>query len=890
MPIPALEEGIVLTAGSRLARWLILRHGERRKNEGLQCWPTPPIFSLADWLKTLWRQSWPERYVLSHLQSVKLWESIIQGGPHAPKPDLLHLRGAAERAAQAYGLIRQYRLPAGAEVFKYTHESETFCGWVKRYEARLNQWRALDPACLPDAVREAMKKGSIPLPERLVLAGFDEITPQLHSLLDFLRSSGVAVQDGPPQSSADEVAKDRRVEVREYTDRQQEAIQCARWIRERHQPGTAIGVVDLNRYDSLLKKELAAELAPQSVFPWREEALPFNFPSIDSLARQPMIQPALSLLSMPGGAIAFAPFAALLTSPFLYGGQSETQARAELDSHLRYRNMNTVCLDRLDTLIDPETAPRLKFFVQSWRELIGDGQRLPPSAWAHHFSGFLRRIGWPAGDGSWTANMRWTHRVWMECLDALASLDGVMGSIDRLAAAGLLSQITEEKPFHLKTDDQLIQVVGLEDSAGLAFDHLWVMGCNADVLPASPSPNPFLPLPLQKKLPHATGDWELKFAERVLRRLLGAAPDIVFSFPGWDGEAALRMSPLLKDLPQCRPAPEITCSHRMIDQLQSPIELQTWRDNPALPFGPDERRELQQTISRQGCNVLRNQAHCPFRAFAQHRLHAEKLVSPEALLDSEESMTRGSLVHKALEIFWKKVKTRTQLQRLKEENRLLAVIHDSVRQAVRKTFDRAVLNRQSRFVELEVERVNALLKDWMERELLRTDFEVILKEKDESVTIGELELNIRIDRMDRVESGQRILIDYKTGQCNTADWFQDRIQEPQLPLYALKFLPDAIAYAPIRKSEKNPGYKLVAGDASLVTALCGGKNARCVDWQEKMDFWRDRLTALADEFLAGRLSINPFRGSKTCRNCGLNSLCRIEEIDNTISDSEEMDE
>jgi len=889
MPIPALEGAIVLTAGSRLARWLLYRHGERRKREGVAGWPTPPIFPLTDWLKALWRQSWPEQHVLSRLQSVKLWESIIQGGPRAPQPDLLHLRGAAERAAQAYALIRQYRLPAEKEIFKYTHESETFYGWVKRYESRLTQWRALDPAFLPDAVREAMKKGSIPLPgRRLVLAGFDEITPQFHSLLDFLQANGVEVQHGLPQPPADEIVQGRRVEVREYKDRQQESIQCARWIQAHRQPGTTFGVVDLNRYGSLLKKELAAELAPQSVFPWREEDLPFNFPALASLAREPMIQPALSLLSTPRGPIAFAPFAALLASPFLYGSQSETAARTQLDAHLRRRVMSTLSLDRLEALVDPEAAPRLKVFIQSWRELAADGRHQPPSAWAHHFSGFLRRIGWPAGEGAWTERMRRTYQVWTECLDAFASLDGVMGNIGRVAAAGLLSQIAEEKPFHLKTGDRPVQVVELEDSAGLAFDHLWVMGCNADVLPASPSPNPFLPLPLQKKLPHTTGGWELKFAERVLRRFMGAAPDIVFSFAGWDGETAMRMSTLLKDLPQCRPVPEIGRSHRIIDRLQSPVELQTWRDKPDLPVAPGERRELQQTISRQGCNVLKNQAHCPFRAFARYRLHAEKLDSPEARADAEESMTRGNLVHKTLEVFWGKVKTRTQLQRLQEENRLTFAIHDSVRQAVRKTFDRTVLSAQPHFVELEVERVSALLENWLALELMRTDFEVILQEKSESVTIGGLELNIRIDRMDRVEGGQRILIDYKTGQYSIADWFQERIQEPQLPLYALKFSPDAIAYAPVRKGEKPPGYKLVARNPSLVTALCGGKSSPCTGWREKMDLWRDRLTALADEFLAGRLSVAPFKRSKTCRNCGLNSLCRIEEIDSMIS--QEMDE
>jgi len=41
--------------------------------------------------------------------------------------------------------------------------------------------------------------------------------------------------------------------------------------------------------------------------------------------------------------------------------------------------------------------------------------------------------------------------------------------------------------------------------------------------------------------------------------------------------------------------------------------------------------------------------------------------------------------------------------------------------------------------------------------------------------------------------------------------------------------------------------------------------------------WRIVLEDLAHEFRAGYAAVDPKRGEKTCRNCGLGSLCRIAE-------------
>src|SRR5204863_377300 len=62
---------------------------------------------------------------------------------------------------------------------------------------------------------------------------------------------------------------------------------------------------------------------------------------------------------------------------------------------------------------------------------------------------------------------------------------------------------------------------------------------------------------------------------------------------------------------------------------------------------------------RGGTRVLSDQAACPFRAFARHRLHAEELEEPAEGLDASK---RGKLVHLLMQNVWNELKDSTALQ------------------------------------------------------------------------------------------------------------------------------------------------------------------------------------------------------------------------------------
>ena len=64
-----------------------------------------------------------------------------------------------------------------------------------------------------------------------------------------------------------------------------------------------------------------------------------------------------------------------------------------------------------------------------------------------------------------------------------------------------------------------------------------------------------------------------------------------------------------------------------------------------------------------GADLFKDQAACPFRAFAKHRLSAKSLAEPDIGLNP---MDRGQLVHDCLQCFWGKIRTHQKLIDLTE--------------------------------------------------------------------------------------------------------------------------------------------------------------------------------------------------------------------------------
>lgn len=878
----ALKAGATLvTAGHRLARVLLADFNARMAAGGRSAWPGADILPWQAWLERLWQElsetGAADRILLTPLQELALWERLIE---EWDAHDSLLAAAAAARAAQeTWQLAHAWRLSPEAQS-EASEDTRVFAGWAARYRQECERRGWLDNARLPDRLLDAIRAGALALPARLELAGFDERTPQQQQLLDALSAAGCAVVQSPPAATAA-----RAVRLAFNVEAEEEAA-MAQWVRGRlaANPAARIGVVvpELAPRRAAIVRALEDALAPDSVLPGQaSRERPFNLSLGLPLADYPVVQAALTMLRLGAPAqrddrLDLLEIGALLRSPFTGAAQSEAAARARLDAQLREAREPYVRLAHVSERARATAAcSHLAARLQAWRTAL---EALPrkqaPGRWAAAFAGLVRALGWPGERGLSSAEFQ-ALEAWREQLGALSALDAVLPVVDYDAALHHLEAAVRNRLFQPQSAEAPVQVLGVLEASGLAFDHLWIVGLHDEAWPPAPSPNPLLPIRRQRELnmPRSSPERELAVARRVTARLLAAGTETVVSCSLREADRVRHASPLIADLPEVEFEKELTdVAPRYRERIHAGAALEAiddWRGpTPAASHVAG------------GTAVIADQSACPFRAYARHRLAARPPDCPESGLGPAD---RGWLVHGALEALWSELQTQAHLLAL-DEDACRAAVARAAHTALARLQRRRPFTLAARFRALEQERLEALLHEWLARERERAPFTVAGVEARRTLRVGALEFAARVDRVDVLENGARLVIDYKTGAPKIASWFEARPREPQLPLYALYGLADgnragAVAFARVKHGACAwLGLARAAGAPPGVTALADSDYAQeYASWTALEESWRAALERLADEFRRGHAAADP-RDDQTCRDCEQKPFCRIHEL------------
>jgi RecB family exonuclease len=180
----------------------------------------------------------------------------------------------------------------------------------------------------------------------------------------------------------------------------------------------------------------------------------------------------------------------------------------------------------------------------------------------------------------------------------------------------------------------------------------------------------------------------------------------------------------------------------------------------------------------------------------------------------------------------------------------------------------------------------SVLRKWLDIERQRQPFEVEQLEHGTQVARhAGLEFAVRIDRVDRLADGARVLIDYKTGVAS-ADWRGERPDNPQLPIYALLRSEAlvAVAYGRVNAGEcsfiaetERPAVFKPRGRQSPLEGM--------PTLAALIDVWSLRIENLAADFAAGRAAVAPT--VRACKSCRLHGLCRVPAALEDAVDSHE---
>jgi ATP-dependent helicase/nuclease subunit B len=879
--IERLAAGATVVTSNRRLSAAVRRTFDRRAHQrGQRAWAASDVLPWSAWLEHIFRDACLRGQVnsvlMSHWQARALWHRVIAEAPEAQ--GLLQVDTTASAALEAWQLAHAWRLLPALQTMQLTDEAQAFRHWARAYEAVCAREQLTDQARLPDAVCDLLLAGQAVVPRSLVAFGFDTLSPQHEAVLEALRSRDVQVEVlGQSGNESPAVVVSHPAALEEIRAAAQWARSC---VATDLQARVGVVVPELSRVRTTIARIFDEVLQPDtSLHPGHTQSRPWNISLGMPLSDWPLAHGALLLLELACGSLSIHRAGLLLRSPFVGGAESERNARALLDARLRRLGDPHITLDALIYHAGTEGHPyscgvlaeRLTALRARQRELPAAAQRV--SFWGPALQSLLSAAGWP-GERELNSEEYQTSNKWKELTVALAQLDLVCAPVKLVAAVGVLERLAAEELFQPETQDSPIQILGLLESAQLEFDQLLVLGLTDERWPRPARPNPLLPLELQRMrgLPGATAEWELAFARRTQAGWRRAAPCTVFSYHCTDGDRTLGPSPLLSGLSEATPtqlAVEQLPDWRATAHGAAVLErIADWQGHP-LPEG---------AMFRGGARLLQHQAACPFRAYAIHRLGATSLDHPQEGLNARD---RGILLHTALAALWSELCTQQRLMATKREE-LTAAIVRCVDGALARLRPRRASSFKSRFLELERERLVALLEEWLEIERDRGDFEVMGCEEEAVVNVAGLGLKLRLDRVDRLSQGGEMLIDYKTGSSSIAMWMGERPDEPQLPLYHLArpMSPEGVAFAQVRRGEC--GLLGLSAHSGAVDGVLELKRSRYAeqfpDWSALLARWRATLERLAAEFRAGAAPVDPKRRSVTCRSCDLSTLCRVSEL------------
>jgi ATP-dependent helicase/nuclease subunit B len=519
-----------------------------------------------------------------------------------------------------------------------------------------------------------------------------------------------------------------------------------------------------------------------------------------------------------------------------------------------------------------DKAPRAPLLVERLERLAAFRKSdlfLPKaaSAWARSFSEALRIAGFP-GERSLDSAEQQALDKWHELLAEFATLERVTAKLGFVAALQRLGAMARDTVFQPQAHDVPIQVMGILESAGQEFDHLWIMGLTDKQWPLAARPAPFIPVRLQRAagIPQADAVTSLELDRRITHGWMESAAEVVVSHARMEKESELAASPLITSIALV-PIEDLAIAAvaTLRDAMRGSAALETLQDGTA-PV-PD-------AASRTGgTRLFRDQAACPFRAMAHHRLRSDPLETPRPGLDARD---RGTLVHEMMRAVWQRIQTRDRLMALQgaELQALLVTCADEAIACVR----RQALD--GRFGLLERVRLVKLAREWLDLERRRGDFEVVATEQKRVMSFGGITVNVRLDRLDRIDNGPMV-IDYKTGACKTSDWMGERPEEPQVPMYASSVAGvAAVAFAVVKSGDSR--FRGISRVPEAIPNVCTIDKDRAGkrlyrNWDHLVEGWRGALDSIGKGFAAGDARVDPKRGPTTCENCDQHMFCRIAE-------------
>lgn len=588
----------------------------------------------------------------------------------------------------------------------------------------------------------------------------------------------------------------------------------------------------------------------------------------------PMISHALASLKwLSGGSAEFEEVSEWLRAPFWEIPADSQRARIDLwlreTGSLSWRGGEWVPLLRSAPAPVSEGAQELALRFEDAARRLGPAEMATPREWSERFRQALEVVGWPGRSALDSAQQQTAVRL-RELLDEFGQLAASAGAMSCQEAVHWLTELAARTPFRPADSDAVVTISPVLADPVVVYDAIWVASLHAEAFPQPVQPDPFIPLQAQiaAGVPSASASGRLLEARALLASWRMATRELVLSAPARGGDLELLPSPLLGPWLPRSPAADFFQASWLAYRLHRDDRLEAVDDSVGVPWPTGQPLPA-------GTRSLELQNSCAFRAYAELRLGTSELGVPEPGVAPD---VRGRLLHSALHILWRQIRDSKSLAAL-SEGQLDLLIERSVNEAAAAVLGAPAERDLPPVLSRECRRAARLIRALCVLEVTRDPFNVQDTEFERTLTLAGARLTLRIDRMDHLEGGGKVILDYKSGRRTPADWYGERPSHPQLLAYQAAIGNDVAGMATVNVTAREVRFDGIARSSRLLPKVKGvegpGGEFTGDPWELRSIQWRARLEQLATAFVEGRATVDPKPGA--CDYCHAIGLCRISD-------------
>ncbi len=766
---------IILTASKRLARDLKNQYIELQLKKNKNAWDSPKIYFWREWLRLIFSNN-SEYYngvLLDKNTSLSVWQRCLKQTVDDP---LINLQNLALNFSETLRQISDWCIPLSEiSTSSNTPEEKLFTETLELYVKKLNDENWVDNSLLVEHVLNDKKNKWLKLINNssFIFVGFHEIIPIVKRLMD-------AMQLYCDYKIINKEFSSVSYNKNQYIDSAAEFRAIGAWAKNilLQDADAKIGVLINKMYTSRRTLPLIKEgFIPgwQLIDEIDDSALNFSYGHY--LYQYPVIHICNLILDWYRKPLSSKDISFILRSTLF---QKENSKGSNMLEH-RVRLM-PIKKWTVENFIDAmkKEATESELNVIGKFEIIANTRNHSKEKkvlrdWIEIINKDLEKFGWPGIEYLNNIEQQLIRR-WNELL---REIDTTHKDDSIVTLSFFLKQLinqSERTMFQPEVTNSLVSIMNHSEAVGMEFDYLWLSGMDDQQWPGVENKLSFISIETQKKYNFRnlnSSNW-IDSQQRLLNVLSKSAQNINYSWSvnrddmelSFTKQVDINFDIEVENLDPGWYAATILDGESHTSIIEEP------------PFKVNNIEYL-----KGGTNTIQKYLEDPFCAFALGRL---RITKPNEFSRGISPLMRGNLVHASLaRLFYSNL----SLDELKSWS--VSEIKENVKNAADFVFADQLKQPhdtvQKILILYEKKRTEKLMLNFIADEVQRNNFEVMILEKNLKLKYANLELNLKVDRIDKCDDGSFHIIDYKTGIARKILDSNQDIKSIQLFVYAAAF-------------------------------------------------------------------------------------------------------